>query len=125
MYVFYNPSPNGGNVGDCVIRAISKALCMSWERVYIELAIQGYLMCDMPSANKVWGAYLRNKGFRRELIPDTLIGTYTVKDFCADHKNGTYVLPLSSHVIAAGDGNYYDSWDSGDEIPLYYWRKEE
>ena len=23
---FYNPSPNGGNVGDCTVRAISKAL---------------------------------------------------------------------------------------------------
>lgn len=27
-------------------------------------------------------------------------------------------------VVAVVDGDYYDAWDSGNEIPLYYWRKD-
>jgi len=34
------------------------------------------------------------------------------------------ILATGTHVIAVGDGNYYDTWDSGQEVPIYYWRKE-
>jgi len=30
-YVNYNPNPQGLSVGDCVIRAVSKATGLSWE----------------------------------------------------------------------------------------------
>ena len=38
MYSYFNPNPiKNKRVGDCVIRAISKALNQSWEETYIEL----------------------------------------------------------------------------------------
>lgn len=55
MFVSYNANPNNMRVGDCVIRSISKALGQSWLQTYIDLCIQGYLMCDLPSSNSVWG----------------------------------------------------------------------
>ena len=79
---------------------------------------------DMPSSNAVWGKYLRNKGFRRYILPDTCPECYTVRDFCYDFPRGLYLLATGEHVIAVENGDYYDSWDSGDEIPLFYWRKE-
>ena len=124
MFRKYNPNPQGKSVGDCVIRSISKVLEYDWERTYIELAVQGFMMCDMPSANAVWGAYLRNKGFKRHLIPDSCPEFYTVADFAKDNPDGKYILATGSHVIAVIDGNYYDTWDSGNEIPVYYWKKE-
>nr|DAW82566.1 MAG TPA: hypothetical protein [Caudoviricetes sp.] len=36
-----------------------------------------------------------------------------------------YVLALSSHVVCVEDGTYFDTWDSGSEIPLFYWAKED
>jgi len=36
----------------------------------------------------------------------------------------THILALSGHVVCVMDGDYYDTWDSGGEVPLYYWRKE-
>lgn len=81
-------------------------------------------MADMPSGNSVWGAYLKQKGFRRYIIPDTCPDCYTVADFASDHPEGTYILALSDHVVAVKGGDYWDTWDSGNEVPIYYWKKE-
>ena len=78
----------------------------------------------MPNANHVWGAYLRRKGFKRHSIPETCPDCYTVSDFCRDFPHGVYVLATNGHVLAVVDGDWYDTWDSGGETPLYYWRKE-
>lgn len=123
-YIYYNPNPSGQRTGDCVIRAVAKATDIDWERSYINLALQGYIMYDLPSSNRVWGNYLESKGFKKRYLPDICPDCYTVKDFCKDYSKGTYVLATGSHAIAVIDGNYYDVWDSGDEIPLYYYKKE-
>ncbi|MDE6789340.1 MAG: hypothetical protein K2J47_08490 [Ruminococcus sp.] len=124
MFIRYNPNPQEKSIGDCVVRSISKILSYDWERTYIELAVQGFMMCDMPSANAVWGAYLRSKGFTRHVIPDTCPDCYTVADFTEDNPHGKYILATGSHVIAVSDGDYYDTWDSGSEIPVFFWRKD-
>lgn len=123
MYKPYNANPDGRNVGDCTVRAISLATGKSWEEVYTALALQGYMMGDMPSANHVWGAYLRQQGFRRHIVPDSCPDCYTVADFAADHPSGVYVLAPAGHVVCVADGDWYDTWDSGKKVPLYYWQK--
>lgn len=124
MYIYYNPNPAGRSVGDCAVRALAKAFGVDWETAYISLMTNGYLMSDMPSANSVWGAVLRQHGFRRENLPDSCPDCYTAEDFCADHPSGTYVLGFGTHVATVVDGNLYDSWDSSKEIPQYFWFKE-
>lgn len=125
MYKEYNPNPLNRRVGDCTIRAISKVTDQNWETTYSAIAIQGLLLCDMPSGNQVWGSYLRSKGFKRYLIPDEYMDTYTVRDFCEEHPKGMFLLALDSHVVAVYDGDYYDTWDSGNEIVIYYWMRKE
>lgn len=125
MYVEYNQNPSKARIGDCVIRAIAKVFDISWIDAFLRLTTQAMLMYDLPSANRVWGEYLHDNGFRRYVIPDTCPDCYTVKDFCRDHPRGTFVLALDSHVVAVIDGSYYDTWDSGDESPNYYWRCED
>ena len=124
MWIQYNPNPNGSRVGDCVIRAICKLTGKTWEHVYAGVAVEGFLFGDMPSSNSVWGGYLKRLGYRREVVPDTCPSCYTVKQFCLDHPTGSFLLSLSGHVVTVEDGDYYDTWDSGDEIPIYYWTKE-
>ena len=125
MYINYNPNPEHSRVGDCTIRAISKALGKSWQDTYIELAIQGLNMHDMPSSNRVWSEYLYKHGFRRFIIPDSCPDCYTIKDFLQENKKGKYILSTGDHLVFAQDGNYFDTWDSGDEIPIYYFKKGE
>lgn len=124
MYVFFNPNPERKLVGDCVIRAISKLLNQPWERTYIDLVIQGYILADMPSSDVVWQAYLKRHGFKRYVIPNTCPDCYTVADFAADHPTGSYLLFVGQHVVTVVDGDYYDSWDSGYRIPIYYFSQE-
>ena len=45
--------------------------------------------------------------------------------FCEEHPKGVYVLGFGGHVATVVDGVLYDSWDSTQEIPLYYYEKKE
>ena len=123
VWVWYNPSPTGRNVGDCAVRAVAKALDTDWETAYALIAKNGFQMGDMPSSNSVWGSVLRQHGFQRSSLPPTCPDCYTARDFALDHPNGTYVLGFGNHVATVKDGRLYDSWDSSNEIPQYYWEK--
>ena len=95
-----------------------------WEDTYMDIVLQGFSMHDMPSSNAVWGAYLLNHGFKRYVIPDNCPDCYTVNQFCLDNPDLTGILATGTHVIAVANGDYFDTWDSGNEVPIYYWRKE-
>ena len=123
MWKRYNPNPAGRNGIDCVYRAISKATGQDWYTTYWELAGMGAEIGDAPVANDVWGAYLRRKGFHRYVIPDSCPDCYTVKDFCEDNPTGLFVLATGSRVVTVINGIYFDSFDSGNEVPIYLWRK--
>lgn len=123
MWIEYNNNPCHKRVGDCTVRAISTALNETWEKVYIDLAIYGFMHCDIMNSNACWGKYLKDKGFTQNIISNDFSDFYTVEDFCRDNPNGVFILALQSHVIAVVDGNYYDTWRSGDEIPIYVWSK--
>lgn len=125
MYREYNPNPVGRRVGDCAVRAIAKALDIDWETAYLKNIINGFQMGDVPSSDSVWGATLRQNGFYRKSIPNTCPHCYTAKDFCEDHPQGVYVLGFGGHVATVKDGDLFDSWDSSNEIPQYYWYKED
>lgn len=123
MYVYYNPNPDGKSVGDCTVRAICKALDLTWEEAYLWIVLYGLIIHDMPSGNRVWGDFLKSRGFKKYNITDTCPDCYTVKDFCFDHKAGTFVLGIGDHVVTVVDGDYFDSWDSGNEVPAYFYAR--
>lgn len=126
LWIKYNPNPVGRMVGDCAVRAISAALDIDWEEAYAKITLNGYLMGDMPSSDSVWGAVLRENGFYRAAIPNTCPDCYTAADFALDHSYGVFVLGFGGHTATVKDGHLYDSWNSSQEIPIYYWyRKDE
>lgn len=124
-FMNHNANPQKNRVGDCVVRAISKATNTDWETTMSKLFVFSVMAADMPSANHVWGQYLKSLGFKRYCVDDHDKEWYSVIDFCNDHPRGTYILALSSHVVCAIDGVYFDTWDCGSEVPIYYWCKEE
>lgn len=120
MFRQLNNNPNKKIIGDCVVRAIATALGKSWEEVYIGLCLQGLLMSDMPSANAVWGHYLNNKGWARDLVKND-----TVNDFAAEFPKGIYIVGTGTHATVVIDGDIIDTWDCGAEQPIYYYFEQE
>lgn len=125
MWIKYNPNPTGRFVGDCAVRAVAKALDISWEEAYDLITDAGYIMGDMPSSDSVWGAVLRQHGFYRQAIPNQCPDCYTVEEFARDNPDGTFVLGFGGHVATVVDGDLYDSWNSSREIPIYAWFRKD
>lgn len=118
MYIHFNGNPCGINTGDCVIRAISIVTGKTWYQIYAGLCVQGRMSCGFGNFNEVWSDYLQYLGYSRHGLPYN--PTYTVADFAADHPDGAYILGTGSHAVAVVNGNWIDSWNSGKEIPTYY-----
>ena len=124
-FVSYNANPDGNRVGDCTVRAIATVLNQTWDETFIGMCLYGLMEHDMPSADFIWGEYLKSKGFDRELIRNSCDSCYTVQRFCEEFPHGTFLLAIGGHIVAVIDGKYYDTWDSGNEKPIYFWYRKE
>ena len=122
MWVKANPNPCGKETPDCVLRAICIALNMDWFQVYDDLCALARSECNVPTADAVWGKYLYTLGFQPFLLPRSCPQCVTVDAFTRMYPVGTYIIGTGSHAVAIIDGNYYDSWDSGNEISSFFWK---
>lgn len=122
MWIKCNPNPLGKQTSDCVVRAIAIATDASWRRVYRDLCDLGDVECEMPTTNVVWGIHLNELGGRQFLLPKSCPQCITVRAFCERYPTGVYVIGTGSHAVCVIDGDYYDSWDSGSEVPSYFWK---
>ena len=118
-YKYYQPNDKDlkDKTGDCQVRALSKALNISWLEAFdltipICRRLQTYTIFDgnhektveaMQDLGFVYTGVSNKKGTKRP----------TVKSFAASHKSGTYILKVSHHVVACVNGEYFDTWDSG------------
>ena len=121
MWEYFDPNPVRSGAIDCAVRAISKALDVSWERAYVMLTLNGFLMGNIISADEVWGSLLRQNGFKRQIVPDSCPDCYKLEEFCDEHPHGTFVVKSDGHVATVQDGKLYDSWDSSQKVVIYFW----
>lgn len=121
MWIPTNPNPKNKQVPDCVIRAISIIFGLDWYHVYDDLCEVGRRDCNIPSADSVWGHYLKEHGGKPFILPQSCPSCTTVRAFCDFYPKGRYIIGTGEHAVAIIDGNYYDSWDSGNEIPSFFW----
>lgn len=123
-YIYENLNPSHRHTGDCVIRAIAKVMNMTWDDVSIDLSMMEVMEHKIKTDNSLWGKYLKLNGFKYGTLPDTCPeDCYTLKDFVRDFPVGTFVVCTGSHVIAVIDGNWFDIFDSGDEVVTYYYER--
>ena len=123
MWRYYQPNPQGLNVGDCTVRSICAVTGLDWYTVHDALCDLSRSMADMPSADRVWWELLRRYGFTQKRMIDRCPDCYTVSDFARDHPGGIYVLGPHEHAVAVIDGQYWDSWNSGATVPTYYFTR--
>ena len=125
MWREFNNNPTGRKTGDCAVRAISAALGTSWDDAHYMLSELSRAMGEMPSADDVWGAVLRQHDFYRSTIPNSCPECYSAEDFTQDHPRGTFVLGFGGHCATVIDGVIYDAWDSRNEVPVYVWFRKD
>lgn len=89
------------------------------------LYVLGLQLGDLANSDAVWTAYLRSRGFVRGVIPNTCPDCYTVADFAEENPVGTFVLGTGNHAICVINGDIYDAWDSSNEIPVFFMKKEQ
>jgi len=125
MWIYANPNPCRQEEPDCVVRAVCIATGQEWDDVHWDLCVLSHYNCTMPSVNWLWGLYLKQCGFERFTLPEACPECISVREFCRRFPEGTYVIGTGTHAVACVNGNYIDLFDSGDEVPTYFYRKKE
>ena len=125
MWKFFNPNPVGAREEDCAVRAVCAALGVDWDTAFDMIAKNSKQMGTMMHKNAAWGSVLRQHGFIRKIVPNTCPDCYTAADFCFDHPDGVYVLGFDGHTACVRYGVLLDTWNSLDEIPIFYWYRKE
>lgn len=129
MYKYYQPNDKDlkNKYGDCTIRALSKALNVSWiEAFEITIPYCKEYQCtnifDMPP--NLEAQVMRRLGFEYHGISNKR-GTKrpTVESFARTHKRGVYIVNVANHEVAIVDGVYYDTWDCGFKSLYGYYEK--
>lgn len=112
-FIFTNTNPKGLlTASDCVIRAISIALNKDWKEVVMGLAETACDTSFSPSSTDNFGEYLVRNGFKKMPMPKHSNGTkYTTKEFCREHKTGTFVCNIAHHTFCVKNGKVHDTWD--------------
>lgn len=128
-FVYYQPNDKDlkDKVGDCQVRALSKALNMTWLEVFDltipicrELQTYTIFACDLQKTKSA----MEKLGFTYTGVSNKRGATRpTVDSFAKEHPTGTYILKVANHVVACVDGKYYDTWDSGDCSMYGYYTK--
>lgn len=114
----FNPNPKERNIGDCTLRSYCAAFDISWDEAF-DIASQ------IAKENSTLVQYVADKVLT-EHFNCTVSDKYnkktvkgkdriTVNEFAMTHPYGTYILHVRSHQVTIIDGEYWDSWDSGDK----------
>ena len=124
---YYQPNKKDlkDKYGDCVIRALTKALDMEWLEVFDDIQPISRELQIPFNCKPCYDKYLEAKGFVYHGISNAK-GTKrpTVQSFALAHKEGLYVLRVAHHIVTVSEGYFYDTWDSGDKSLYGYWVKE-
>jgi len=111
----YNPNPKSRNIGDCTLRAYCAAYGIDWGRAFdiaSSVAKENSSMIQYV-ADKVLTEHFNaqvDETYKRK-AKDRI----TVNEFAMSHPYGIYVLHVRSHMVTVKNGEYWDSWDSGDK----------
>ena len=118
-YKYYQPNSKDlkDKFSDCTIRALSKALNLSWIETF-DLTIPFCREYQIPNifftSINIEKEIMAKLGFVYTGISNKH-GTKrpTVDSFAKSHSKGTFILNVANHEVAVVDGCYYDTWDCG------------
>lgn len=129
MYKYYQPNRKDlkDEYGDCTIRALTKALGVTWLEAFdLIIPFCREYQCSniFGIPNKLEAQIMSQLGFKYYGISNARGSKRpTVASFAKTHKSGTYILNVANHEVAVVDGIYYDTWDCGYKSLYGYYEK--
>jgi len=120
-FIEFNPNPKGKVAEDCTVRAIACLTNKSWDDAYMLVCVGGLIEKTIPDQKVAISTLMELLGYTNHQLPNVCPKCYTIRDFCRDFPRGNYLVATGSHVVAVINGNYYDAFDSGNEVLLNYW----
>ncbi len=125
----FNPNPKSRNIGDCTLRAYCAAFGIDWNKAF---DIASKISKENSSMIQYMFKKIMTEHFGCDEDPDynkkkvKNKDRITVNTFAMTHPYGTYVLGVRQHAVTVKNGEYWDSWDSGDKkVDTVYLVKKE
>ncbi len=132
-YYPYNANPSGKRTGDCVIRAFSYALNITWDQVLDELVQMSHNLKYAPLSVENYDRVLVRHGWIKQKMPKKLDNRrYRGNEFC-EYLNTKYtgnhpniIAKIGSHHVTCFkyiDSTYKccDIWDCTDNCIGTWW----
>ena len=114
----FNPNPKDRNIGDCTLRSYCAAFGISWEKAFdiaSKVAKENASMIQYM-ADKIlieeFNCVVDEKYNKKSVKGKDRI---TVNEFAMTHPYGKFILHVPKHQVTVINGEYWDSWDSGDK----------
>ena len=97
MYKYYQPNKKDikDKVGDCSIRAFTKALNKSWLEVFDDLVPYAREHQCLLNQKPAYEDYLKKEGWQYK-SNGRASKQYTINTFCTEHKKGTYIVYIKA-----------------------------
>lgn len=122
MFRIYNHNPSNSKDGaDCVIRAIGKALGLTWSNTLDRLYNIAQLAHVAPCSSRAVNIWLNTEYKKVNVFYDDngKKKRYKVKDI---KWPGTYIVRVANHLTCVIDGDVYDTWDCSEKSAYIIWR---
>lgn len=122
-FQYYNANPADRRASDCVVRAISYAMGISWVDTFDGLCAIARRMYGSPTEKDVYSVFLENKGWVKKPRPviqkaktrKYYTGIAFTKLLQKNHIDFPMVIHIGSHHLSCiKNGKIYDTWDSSD-----------
>ena len=117
MFIYYNHNPNGYHIPDCVIRAISTALGITYFEAIKKLKVNSDLYnCDELCV--CCYEKLLDYDFN---LPHYKSNGETAATIAEDFPDDILLLRMDGHLSCSMFGDIVDIWDCSDEIITDFW----
>ena len=112
----YNPNPKSRNIGDCTLRSYCAAFDIDWDKAFdiaskIAKEQSSMIQYVAPKVLVEHFGCTVDETYKKTKAKDRI----TVNSFAMTHPYGTYILHVRSHQVTVKNGEYWDSWDSGEK----------
>ena len=124
---FKSGNPKNWYINDSSVRAISKALDVSWEDAYNLLSNAGRKIYNVPTSKQALNEILIENGYEFVTLGKPQRGSSrpSVSKFIENHKSDIIVMNLADYFVTAIDGDIYDVSDKCLKSSVYsYWIKK-